>query len=157
MIIAAAAFVPFDFEIDDEKFIQSMTVFVIFIAGMVVYLILHEAVHGILMRVFGSSKPFYGFTGIYAYAGSKDYFFKRSYIVISLAPVVILGGVLVLLNILVDPRWFWGVYLIQMINVSGAAGDFYVTWKFCRMPSDILVRDSGVSMVVYSAAGNRRE
>ena len=43
------------------------------------------------------------------------------------------------------------MYFIQITNISGGAGDLYVTFKFSRMPSDILVQDSGVGMTVYSA------
>ena len=35
-------------------------------------------------------------------------------------------------------------------NIAGAAGDFYVVWRFAAMPPDILVRDAGVGMTVYS-------
>ena len=93
-----------------------------------------------------------GFTGLYAYAGSEAYFNKRSYLVIALAPIVVWGVVLLILNFLVPTSWFWCVYFIQVCNVSGAAGDLYVSCKFSRLPADILIRDTGVSMTVYSRA-----
>ena len=34
--------------------------------------------------------------------------------------------------------------------MAGAAGDAFVTVKFASMPKDILVRDDGVGMTVYS-------
>ena len=120
--------------------------------GEVAYIILHELVHGITMKHFGAGRIKYGFTGIYAYAGCADFFPKFSYIVIALAPVVLWGAVLVLINCLVPPSWFWIVYFIQITNISGAAGDFYVTAKFCRLPKDILVADDGTKMRVYSAS-----
>ena len=86
-----------------------------------------------------------------AYAGSDDYYDKKSYITIALAPIVIWGVVLAIINIFVSSEWFWVVYFIQLLNVSGAAGDMYVTVKFAKLPKDILVRDYGVSMTVYSA------
>ena len=68
-----------------------------------------------------------------------------------ISDVVVWGIVLAVANVLVPAEWFWVVYLIQIINVSGAAGDLYVTYRFCAMPKDILVHDSGVAMEVYSA------
>lgn len=118
---------------------------------MVGYIFAHELVHGITMRLFGTKKVRYGFTGAYAFAASDDYYPKGAYIVIALAPVVVWGIVLAVANVLVPAEWFWVVYLIQVINVSGAAGDLYVTYRFCAMPKDILVHDSGVAMEVYSA------
>lgn len=55
------------------------------------------------------------------------------------------------MNLFVPQNWFWVVYFIQIFNISGAAGDFYVTAKFSKMPDDILISDSGIGMKVYSA------
>jgi hypothetical protein len=123
--------------------------FGVLIGGMVAYLFLHEWVHGIFMKKYSGVKAHYGFTGFYAYAGSSAYFCKRHFIVIALAPVVVWGAVLAVATALVPKAWFWVAYFIQVINVSGAAGDFYVVWKLRRMPSDLLVRDTGVSLTVY--------
>ncbi len=117
---------------------------------MVLYMILHELVHGVAMKICGTKKVKYGFTGLYAFAGSKDFYNKKAYIFIALAPVVLWGIVLAVINALVPVEWFWIVYMIQIINVSGAAGDLFVTVKFSRMPGDILVQDYGVGMTVYS-------
>ena len=70
---------------------------------------------------------------------------------IALAPIVLWGIVLAALNMLVPVEWFWVVYIIQIGNISGGTGDLYVTWKFSKMPDDILVHDSGIEMEVYSA------
>lgn len=117
---------------------------------IIVYMILHELVHGITMKACGTQKVKYGFTGIYAFAGSSDYYDKRSYILIALAPVVLWGAVLSVILPFVSFEWFWVVYFIQIMNISGAAGDFYVTFKFTKLPKDILVSDSGTAMTVYS-------
>ena len=134
----------------DYIFDDSFLKLIILCIGMVVYMILHELVHGIFMKKFSGVKPKYGFTGLYAYAGSTAYFNKKCYIIIALAPIVIWGIVLLILQLAVPSSWGWTVYFIQIINISGAAGDVYVTYKMSRMPSDILVNDVGVSMTVYS-------
>ncbi|MBR0447644.1 MAG: DUF3267 domain-containing protein [Clostridia bacterium] len=132
--------------------------FGVLMAAIVVYMVLHELVHGITMKMCGTKKIKYGFTGVYAFAGSNDYYDKRSYIVIALAPIVVWGVVLLVLNLLVPVQWFWIVYWVQVSNISGAAGDLYVTYRFSRLPQDILVQDYGVGMTVYSAeAGGEQE
>ncbi|MDD3921042.1 MAG: DUF3267 domain-containing protein [Eubacteriales bacterium] len=118
--------------------------------GIVAYVLLHEIVHGVFMKAFSHVKPHYGFTGLYAYAGSSAFFDRKSYIIIALAPVVIWGVVLAVLQAALPAFWFWLVYFIQIMNLSGAAGDLYVTVKMMKMPKDILVNDVGVSMTVYS-------
>lgn len=122
----------------------------VLLAGMIVYMILHELVHGVTMKAFGTKRVKYGFTGLYAFAGSEDYYKKIPYLVIALAPVMIWGVVLAVLNVVVPAEWFWVIYLIQVVNCSGAAGDLYVTFRFLRLPKDILVQDQGVGMTVYA-------
>lgn len=116
---------------------------------MVLYTVLHELVHGIAMKLCGTKRVKYGFTGLYAFAGSEDYYDKKSYIFIALAPIVLWGTVLAAVNFFVPTEWFWIVYMIQLINISGAAGDMFAAVKFSRMPKNILIQDSGVSMRVF--------
>jgi len=51
----------------------------------------------------------------------------------------------------VPTGWFWVVYILQICNISGAAGDLYISFRLRKLPDDILVQDSGVSMRVFSA------
>ncbi len=122
----------------------------VLVGGLFAYIVLHELVHGIFMRLFSRQRVKYGFTLLYAYAGSDAYFDKASYIIVALAPVIVWGAVLAVICALVPPAWFWPIYIIQINNFAGAAGDFYVTFRFLFLPRDILVRDTGVSMTVFS-------
>ena len=153
MAIPALCLVPisglFSFE---QGFMMYILRFIALILGSIGYILLHELTHGIFMKRFSGQKPKYGFTGLYAYAGSTAYFSKIPYLIIALAPVVILGVILLVLNLLVPTEWFYVVYFIQMTNLSGAAGDLYVTARFSKLPKDILVQDTGVSMTVYEKA-----
>lgn len=149
VMVAAAAFViPLSTILDHQPLVL-IEICLVFLAGSIVYILGHEAVHGIFMKKFCTAKVNYGFTGLYAYAGSCGYYCKRDYIIIALAPVVVWGIILLILNLLLPVSWFYPIYLIQVTNLSGAAGDFYVTWKMSRLPQDILVQDTGVSMTVF--------
>ncbi len=152
MVVPMHFVVPFTTLYDmSDGFSSYRTRFVVLLLGMILYMVLHELVHGIAMKLCGTKKVKYGFTGLYAFAGSSDYYRRKSYIAIALAPVVVWGVVLLIMNLLVPVQWFWVVYLIQIVNISGAAGDLYVTYRFSRLPADILVQDYGVGMTVYSA------
>ena len=120
------------------------------LVGMVAYIVLHELVHGVFIRLFSGKRAKYGFGLSYAWAGSDAYFEKIPYLVIALAPVVFWGAVLAVLCAVVPPGWFWVVYFIQVLNISGAVGDFYVTVRFLTLPRDILVQDSGTAMTVFA-------
>jgi hypothetical protein len=156
-LIAALLAIPMHFVVPISTFfsiedgIGSYFIRIVAVAVlMVLYIVLHELVHGVAMKMCGTKKVKYGFTGLYAFAGSNDFYGKKSYIFIALAPVVLWGIVLAVVNPFVPIEWFWVVYWIQISNLSGAAGDFFVTAKFSKMPDDILVRDHGVGMKVFS-------
>ncbi|MEE1186250.1 MAG: DUF3267 domain-containing protein [Acutalibacteraceae bacterium] len=133
----------------DKGFLNYIVRFVSLIVLMVLYMVLHELTHGVAMKICGTKKVKYGFTGLYAFAGSNDYYDKKSYFFIALAPVILWGFVIAIINCFVSIEWFWVVYILQIINLSGAAGDLFIIIKFSRFPKDILIRDCGVNMTVY--------
>lgn len=157
IVIAALLAIPMHYVVPISSLFSmenGMQSYMFRFAGMfvllILYMVLHELVHGIAMKMCGTKKVKYGFTGIYAYATSNDFYDKKTYIFIALAPVVLWGIILAVVNMFVSLEWFWVVYLIQISNLSGAAGDLYVTVKFSRLPSDILIQDYGVGMTVFS-------
>ena len=152
MIAAAIPFVPMTALFDLSQGMGAYLLrFLVLIVGTVGYIYGHELVHGICMKHYSNVRPHYGFAGIYAYAGSDAYFDKKSYIIIALAPVILWGVVFAVILPFVPKAWFWVVYFLEVFNISGAAGDLYVTCKFLGLPADILVKDIGVSMMVYAA------
>lgn len=143
--------VPISSLFDIDKGLGNYVIrFIALIVLMIAYMLLHEITHGIAMKICGTKKAKYGFTGLYAFAGSNDYYNKKSYIFIALAPIVLWGLVIAIINPFVPLEWFWVVYFLQIINISGAAGDLFVTIKFSGFPKDILIRDYGVGMTVFS-------
>jgi len=119
---------------------------------MFAYIVLHEAVHGITMKAFGCDRVRFGFKGAYAFAGSDGWYLRRPYIVIALAPIVVWGIVFAAAMALLPREWFWVPALLQTINISGAAGDLYVTWVMHRYPDHMLIRDTGTAMTGYLPA-----
>lgn len=122
----------------------------IILIGYVLYIYAHELTHGFVMKKLSGVKATYGFTGLYAYAGSSAYFRKAPYIIIALAPLVLWGAVLTVIQILVPDGWGIVPYIIQIGNIAGSVGDIYVALKITAMDKDILVNDTGIEMTVYS-------
>ncbi len=152
MILIANVFMPLTKEFARIVRNESGEVFIfpLIIPALIFYLLAHEAVHGIFMKKFSGIRAKYGFNGLYAYAGSEAFFNKKHYMIIALAPVVLLGGILIPANILGGADWFWFIFYVQIANLSGAAGDLYVSAIMRKLPEDILIQDMGVSMTVYS-------
>lgn len=118
------------------------------LAGIFAYIALHELTHGVVMKACGASVR-YGYKVAYAYAGSYAYFTRSAYFVIALAPVVLWGIVFAVLTACLPEHWFWVGWLWQLMNVSGAAGDFYCSIRILRAPRDTLVQDTGTAMTFY--------
>ena len=151
LLVPMLFWVPISSVFDMDKGLGNYVIrFIALIVLMIAYMILHEITHGIAMKICGTKKVKYGFTGLYAFAGSNDYYSKKAYIFIALAPIVLWGLVIAIINPFVPLEWFWVVYSLQIINMSGAAGDLFVTIKFSGFPKDILIRDYGVGMTVFS-------
>lgn len=130
----------------------------VMLGGMIAYLVLHELTHAAAMKAYGAGKLRFGFTGLYAFAGSEgDYFGKRAYRVIALAPLVVWTVLLGLGLLFVPQSWFWVLWFIQISNIAGAAGDVYVTCRLLPLPENILVRDTGVNMSVYGTEVNIKQ
>lgn len=121
------------------------------IVGIIVYTLLHEGVHGMFIKLFTGENPTFGMEikkGM-AYAGSGWFFKKVPYIIIALAPLTIWGIVLALFLKDVDESYFWFLYAVQIFNVTGSAGDIYVSCMIAGMPKEVLVCDSGIAMDFY--------
>ena len=153
LLAVGALLVPVMALVEDDNIFGLLLRMGALLLSMVLYIIGHEWVHGIFMRRCCDAEVNFGFTGLYAYAGSRGYYCKRDYVRIALAPLV-LWGLLFTLGLVplyfVSKAWFWVVYALQVTNISGAAGDIYVFFRFRKLPKEILVQDTGVAMTVFA-------
>ncbi len=151
LLVPASAF--FDAGPDDSFWRAVLLKPLVMLAGVILYVLLHELTHGAAMKAFGARRVRFGFTGLYAYAGSEqDWFDRTAYLVTALAPLAVWGVIFTAALLLVPRSWFWVVYLWQVCNVTGAAGDIYVSILTARMPRTVLCRDTGVSMSFFLPA-----
>ena len=115
-------------------------------AALIAYIPLHELTHGIVMFALSGVPPKYGLKLPYAYAGSTVWFDRSSHIITALAPVALWGIALTWVALALPREWFWPVWIVQISNLSGSAGDIYCVWALARMKGDILIQDDGVRM-----------
>lgn len=118
-------------------------------AALVAYIPLHELTHGAVMHALSGVKPKYGLKLPYAYAGSTVWFDRRSHILTALAPVTLWGIVLMIAALILPREWFWFIWILQVSNLSGSAGDIYCVWFLARMEGDLLIQDTGVRMRIF--------
>jgi len=114
-------------------------------------LIVHEAIHGIFFWVFTRGRVKFAFKWAYAYAAAPDWYLpKNPYMVISLAPLVLMGvgGILALL--FVPLNWITPIILLLAMNTSGSVGDLYVFLLLTTMEQNVLIQDFGEKMKIYT-------
>ncbi len=150
MIFAAIFFIPFTRFISFSQPQASDALrLLLLIPAICFYVVSHELIHGLLMRRYSGVKPKYGFSGLYVYAGSSAFFARNSYLKIALAPVFTWFLLLLIANLLLPDTLFWFAYSLQILNIAGASGDFYIAWVSKTMPADVLIRDQGYEMEFY--------
>ena len=60
--------------------------------------------------------------------------------------MIVWGVVLQALIAALPSEWFWPLWLVQLSNLSGSAGDIYCVWLLSRMEGDLLIQDTGTRM-----------
>ena len=127
-------------------FVRDWRMWLWMVLMLVAYIPLHELTHGIAMYALSGVRPTYGLKLPYAYAGSTVWFDRKSHVITALAPVVFWGILLQILIFVLPGQWFWPLWLTQVSNLSGSAGDIYCAWVLMRMEGDLLIQDTGVRM-----------
>lgn len=121
------------------------------ILAFVLMIVLHEVVHGIFFGLYTRSMPTFGFKGAYAFAAAPGWYIPRDqYLVVALAPFVLmtLGGLVLMPMVSFD--WFPPLLLLLVFNAAGAIGDFLVVWKVAGYAQDAFVLDLGDGFEIHA-------
>ena len=122
--------------------------------GVVAMVVLHELAHGLGFWLFTRQRPTFGFTPLYAYAAAPAWYLPRNqYLVVGLAPLVLLtlGGLALLpvVPVAVVPP----LLVVLTCNAAGAVGDLIVVGWLLTQPATVFVRDNGDTFTIYGRAG----
>lgn len=125
--------------------------FIVLLFSLILYIPLHEIVHGIVLKNYTDEKLSFGWKLVYAYCGSKEAVVNRKeYYAVALAPLLVFSVVFISLMFL-NPSLSLVWYVMEIMNVSGSVGDIYVSIKLRKEKSrDILITDSGTDMSFWS-------
>ena len=125
--------------------------FIVLLISLILYIPLHEIVHGIVLKNYTDEKLSFGWKLVYAYCGSKEAVVNRKeYYAVALAPLLVFSVVFISLMVL-NPSLSFVWYVMELMNVSGSVGDIYVSIKLRKEKSrDILITDSGTDMSFWS-------
>lgn len=132
------------------KLIKKMPLLILVIPLLILlYIVLHELIHGILMKYFSGISPQYGFSGPFIFAKSEAVFDKYSYIIITLAPMLILGLISVVLSFIISGTGIWLIIFVWIINLYASRGDVQAIVLLKGIPRSYGIKDDGDSLQIY--------
>jgi hypothetical protein len=121
---------------------------IILLTGLMI--VLHEAVHGIFFYAYTRSMPKFAFRGVYAFAAAPGWYLpKAQYLVVALAPLVLLSLLGLVLMAVIPAAGFLGLLFFLVTNASGAVGDLWVAVWLLRQPRDCYANDAGDAVTLY--------
>lgn len=125
----------------------------IMLGSILVYMVLHELVHGIAYKILTHEKLTFGLTLSVAYCGVPHIYVYRKTALISLLAPFTVFGIIFLLGMII----LWGTAagflcgILFAVHVGGCAGDLYDTWLYFTRFKDpaTLMRDTGPKQTFY--------
>ena len=121
------------------------------VVALVLVMLIHELVHGMFYWQFAGRRPILGIKGlgVYVAAPSEVYFPRSRYLIVGIAPLVLLTLAGLLLVIIVPVAVVRILILFVALNAAGAAGDLLMVARLLSYSPDTLMQDSGSAVIVY--------
>lgn len=107
----------------------------------------HEAIHGVVARLF-RARPEFGIGPGFAYTTFRQPVRPLPYLIIGLAPLVLISAAGVALLTLA-PRAPGQTLIFIVGNATGAFGDLWVAMKVLRLPRDVRICDLADGFAYY--------
>ena len=122
------------------------------IVSCLLYVILHEVLHLLFMRMFSGRKLKISFAFPAISVSCDDFFSRKRFITIASAPVMYLGLSLILLLLILPEGYTFLISVLLTLNIAASGGDFLQIFHALRYPQDALFQDRGDETAVYSAS-----
>ena len=127
-----------------------------FFAAMLLYVVLHELVHGVAYRVLTHRKLTFGLKLTCAYCGVPDiYCYRRTALISLLAPFTVFTILFAALALFLDDTMLRACAVILLgMHLGGCSGDLYDSWLYLTRFRDplTLMRDTGPAQTFYVKA-----
>lgn len=139
-------------DIDNVNYLYA---YVIFMLSMVVYIILHELVHGIVYKVLTKEKLTFGLSWSCAFCGVPNvYCYRKTALLALVAPLVVFTLVFVPITVylyFVDVVYYLLAAFVLGMHLGGCCGDIFMTWLLLtRFKSPkTLINDTGPAQTIY--------
>lgn len=135
--------------------IDNFGVFIITMLVLIVYIVLHELVHGIAYKALTKEKLTFGLSWSCAFCGVPNlYVYKKASLIALLAPFITFTVIFIPLMILlyfINPLYFLASAFVFGMHVGGCSGDLYVTYLLLvtYKGKNVLIKDTGPAQSFY--------
>ena len=127
-----------------------------FFAALLLYVVLHELVHGVAYRVLTHRKLTFGLKLTCAYCGVPDiYCYRRTALISLLAPFTVFTILFAALAVFLGDTMLRACAVILLgMHLGGCSGDLYDSWLYLTRFRDplTLMRDTGPAQTFYVKA-----
>lgn len=128
---------------------------VVTIALCLIYMAVHEATHGVALRLLTRVRSSYTVRFPFLSTGNLAYLTRRNAVIVALSPGL-LWGMLLLVALLSVPNDFrLTLYVVLALNFAGSAGDIVEVYVVLRQRRGALIQDDGSKIRVFVPYGGR--
>lgn len=120
------------------------------IMGVFGVIVFHELIHGLFFWFYTRSRPVFAFRLAYAYAAMPEWYLPpRQYVVVGLAPLVLITILGFVLIPFLPLDWVILLAFLISINLAGSAGDALIMYRLWKSGPECLVNDKGDAVYFY--------
>ena len=129
--------------------------FVIFLMLVLIYMVLHEIVHGIAYKSLTGEKLSFGLSWSCAFCGLPNtYVYRKTALIAAASPFVLFSVVFIALTVVfyfINPMLYFLFASIFGMHLGGCSGDIYYILLFLFKFKDkrVLSRDTGPEQFIY--------
>ena len=137
-----------------EEASSQFWIIIVGLISMIVYVVLHELVHGIAYKALTKQKLTFGLSWSCAYCGVPDIFVYRKVALIALAAPLTVFGIIFLITTIIFYEVSAVAFLVSAFllgfHLGGCSGDILLLIKFMKFKDkDILLKDTGPEQFIY--------
>lgn len=121
------------------------------VVTLILVIPIHEFAHGVFFWWFAGRRPTVGVKGLYVYVAAPPqvYFPRDQYLLVGIAPLVLMTFIGLLLMLIVPVSAVPILSLFIIFNAAGAAGDLVMAVRLLSYAPDSLMQDSDTGVIIY--------
>lgn len=131
-----------------QAYTNNTVPFWVIILSVIGFIVIHELIHIVFMSIFSKGKVNVKIKFSTIAVGSDAYFNKTQYIVIALAPVVVLGMANLICLLLLPYKLLFAILLA--LNFATASGDYILTYYALKQKENTYFVDTAEKTMLYS-------